>query len=149
MNANFFKPAMAAMVVAIAASGLVACSGTSEKSEPLSKVTQSPTAAASAEPATPAPPDSAATAPDTTATAADTTATAPDTSASRTDARTNDSGAAKSAKPDSTPAAPASADAQPAISAHPMTAEEESTTMPMQGQANDHSTPETKPVPKN
>lgn len=142
MNANFFKPAMAAMVVAIAASGLVACSGTSEKSEPLSKVTQSPTAAASAEPATPAPPDSAATAPDTTA-------TAPDTSASRTDARTNDSGAAKSAKPDSTPAAPASADAQPAISAHPMTAEEESTTMPMQGQANDHSTPETKPVPKN
>ncbi|HWG34400.1 MAG TPA: hypothetical protein VN650_09545 [Gemmatimonadaceae bacterium] len=142
MNANFFKPAMAAMVVAIAASGLVACSGTSEKSEPLSKVTQSPTTAASAEPATPAPPDSAATAPDTTA-------TAPDTSASRTDARTNDSGAAKSAKPDSTPAAPASADAQPAISAHPMTAEEESTTMPMQGQANDHSTPETKPVPKN
>jgi len=142
MNANFFKPAMAAMVVAIAASGLVACSGTSEKSEPLSKVTQSPTTAASAEPATPAPPDSAATAPDTTATAAD-------TSASRTDARTNDSGAAKSAKPDSTPAAPASADAQPAISAHPMTAEEESTTMPMQGQANDHSTPETKPVPKN
>ena len=142
MNANFFKLAMAAMVVAIAASGLVACSGTSEKSEPLSKVTESPTTAASAEPATPAPPDSAVTAPDTAA-------TAPDTSASRTDARTNDSGAAKSAKPDTTPAAPASADAQPAISAHPMTAEEESTTMPMQGQANGHSTPETKPVPKN
>lgn len=116
MNANVFKPAMAAMVVAIAATGLVACNGTSDKSEPLSKITEPPAAAATAEPATPAAPDIAATTPATTATTPDTTA---------------------------------STDAQPAISSRTMTAKEESTAMPMHGQANDHSTPDTKPVPKN
>lgn len=142
MNANIFKPAMAAMVVAIAASGLVACSGTSDKSEPLSKVTEPPATAATAESATPTPSESAATSPDTTANSSD-------TAGNRTDGRTKDSSAAKSSKPDTTPAPSASADAQPAISPRPMTAGEESTVMPMQGQANDHSTPETKPVPKN
>lgn len=123
MNANVFKPAMAAMVVAIAATGLVACNGTSDKSEPLSKITEPPAAAATAEPATPAAPDIAATTPATTATTPDSAATTPDTTAST--------------------------DAQPAISSRTMTAKEESTAMPMHGQANDHSTPETKPIPKN
>ena len=135
MNANVFKPAMAALVVAIAATGLVACNGTGDKSEPVSKVTAPPTTASVAEPATPTPSDSKANASDTTAIAPDTMAKAGDVVEKGTS--------------EATPPENPSTLAQPAASSPPMTAQQESNSMPIPGQANDHSAQATQPIPKN
>lgn len=134
-EANVFKPAMVALIAAIAGAGLVACSATGDNSEPVSKLTQPSATASVAQSATPSQPDTASN-------PTDTVANPPDTAAKGSDL-------VKEATPEATAPEKTSTDARPANSSRLMAANDESTSMPMPGQANDHSVSATQPIPKN